>query len=153
MGKRLALITILTSVLILGVTALPAYAGDYGKKGGYHCASKKDKVYRKAGMMLKNRKELGLSDEQVKKIKALKYNTKKDAIRRQSEIDLVAVDIKKEMHGDTQNIEAVNKLIDKKYDLKKEKAKASVKACAELKNTLTEEQKAKLREIWKKCKK
>ncbi len=153
MDRKFTLITILACVLILGATALPAYAEGYGKKGGYHCGSKKDKGYSKACMMLKNREELGLSDEQVDKIKALKHDAKKDAIRKQSEIDLVAVDIKKEMYEDTLNVEAVNKLIDKKYELKKEKAKASVKACADLKGTLTEEQKAKLKEIWKKCKK
>ena len=152
MSRKSALVAVLASVLIFGVAALPAYAG-HGKKAGYHCGSKKDKVYRKACMLLKNREELGLSDKQVDKIKALKYDAKKAAIRRQAEIDIIAVDLRKEKHADTLNIEAVNKLIDKKYELKKEKAKASVKACAEIKGTLTEEQKAKLKEIWKKCKK
>ena len=153
MSKKFTLVAAVASVLILGLAAFPAHAEGYGKKRECHFGSKKSKGCSKAYMLLKNREELGLSDKQVDRIKALKYDAKKDTIRRQSQIDLVAVDIKKEMHGDTQNVEAVNKLIDKKYDLKKEKAKAQVATCAEIKNVLTEEQKAKLKEIWKKCKK
>ena len=49
--------------------------------------------------------------------------------------------------------EAIDALIDKKYEIKKEKAKSMVGAYAELKGILTAEQKDKLKELYKKCKK
>ena len=63
------------------------------------------------------------------------------------------MDIKGNMQGDRIDIKATNKLIDRKYDLKKEKAKSLVSACAGLKSILTKEQTGKMKDLWKKCKK
>ena len=57
------------------------------------------------------------------------------------------------MHGEQIDTGAIDKLIDKKYDLKKEKAKSSVRAYASVKGLLTSEQKSKLKDLYKKCKK
>ena len=55
------------------------------------------------------------------------------------------MDIKEAMWSDNLDLEAINTLIDKKYDLKKAKAKSSIADYAELKGILTEEQKAKMK--------
>jgi len=109
------------------------------------------KFSHKAGWILKSQEDLGLSDEQVKKIKDLKYETQKDLIRKKAEIEIIAIDIKAKLHEDTIDAASINSLIDKKYDLKKEKAKALVGAYIALKDTFTEEQKAKLKDLWKSC--
>ena len=90
-------------------------------------------------MMLSNKEELGLSDEQVNKVKELKMNTKKDIIRKDAEIEILALEIKSEMWKDPADTVAVNKLVDKKYDLKKETTKALVAGCAALKDVLTKD--------------
>ena len=152
MNKRTVIASLLAIALVLNVTAFEAWAFGGGK--GKKCyKGLEEKLFFKAHMILKNRDELGLSDKQVKKIKDLKIETKKDLIRKNAEIGIVALDIKQAMYGDRIDTAAVNKLIDKKYDLKKEKAKSLVGAYAAVKRTLTSEQKGKLKALWKKCKK
>ncbi|GAG18917.1 unnamed protein product [marine sediment metagenome] len=137
---------------MLNVTAFEAWASCSRKtKGCYKGLGKK--FFFKTHMVLKNQDELGLSDKQVKEIKDLKMKTKKDLIRKKAEIDLVALDIKVAMHEEQIDTGAIDKLIDQKYDLKKEKAKSLVGAYAAVKGTLTDEQKSKLKSLWKKCKK
>ncbi len=152
MNKKTAIALILTVALMLGVTAFEACAFS-GEKTKGHCKGFGEKFFSKAHLILKNKEELGLSDKQVKEIKDLKIKTKKDLIRKKAEIDIVALDIKAAMWGKKIDTGAINSLIDKKYDLKKEKAKSLVGACAAIKGILTEEQKDKLKDLWKKCKK
>ena len=116
--------------------------GQYGKHMGFE-----DKFYKKAYTALVNKKELDLSDEQVEKIKKLKVDTKKDIIMKSAEIDVLVVEIKASLWEDTIDTAALDKLIDKKYELKKAKAKGIVAAYATLKNILTEEQKEELTEL------
>lgn len=154
MNKKNVIALLLVIGLVLSVTALDAYAFDGGKKKGCQKAGGLEKKFLcKAHFVLKNSDELGLSDKQIKEIKTLKIDAKKDIIRKKSEIDLIAVDIKAAMYTDPIDTAAINKLIDKKYDLKKEKTKALVGAYAALGGTLTEEQKANLKALRKKCKK
>jgi len=101
--------------------------------------------------MIMNQDELGLSDEQTKKIKDLSLKTEKNLISSDAEIDTIAADIKAEMWTDSIDTASIGKLVDKKYDLKKEKVKSLITAYATLKGMLTEEQKGKLKELYKKC--
>jgi len=152
MNRKLMIIAFLTFTFILSAITFEAYAYDSGKAKRSHGKSKK-KFFQKAHFVLKNEEELGLSDKQAEQIKNLKIKTKKDLIRKKAEIDILAIDIKAEMRKDPINTNAINKLIDKKYGLKKDKAKALVSAYAALKNTLTAEQKTKLKDLLKKHKK
>jgi Spy/CpxP family protein refolding chaperone len=104
----------------------------------------------KAMFAIKMQDELGLSEEQVKKIKGLKVKTKKELIQQKAEIDIIEVDINSEIWEDIVDIKTVDKLVDKKYDLKKAKAKTSIKAYAALKSILTGEQNKQLAELCKK---
>ncbi len=149
MKKRIVIVSLLVIGLALSVASIGAYADGHGKDE----ISLEDKFYCKAMVMLKNEEELGLSEKQVETIKKLKIDTKKDLIRKNAEIDVLALDIKMEMYKDSMDTAAVNKLVDKKYDIKKEKTKAIIAACAELKDTLTKDQKSKLKDIIKQCKK
>jgi len=145
-------IVALACMLMTGLFLTTSYAGDYpGKKGKCHGAS--GNFFKKAHVILMNKDELGLSDAQVKQIKDLKISMKKQKIQDQAQIDLVETDIKAKMWESTIDTEAIDGLIDKKYDLKKAKAKSKVKAYATLKEILTDEQKAKLKEVCKDYKK
>jgi Spy/CpxP family protein refolding chaperone len=125
-----------------------AYAGhEWEKSKSSKCDSKdgvEKKFYRQAGMIMK---KLDLSKEQMKEVKALKSEVKKDLIRQQAEIDLVKVDCMSEMRQDSIDTDAVNALIDKKYDAKKAKAKIVISGIAKLNNILTKEQKETLKEM------
>jgi len=150
MKGRILIIAFLAFSLVFSVVAFDACAGHgKDKKGGYHCAGK-DKLSGKAHFILRNKKELGLTDKQVKEIKALKIAAKKDMIAKKAAIELVSVDLKARMWESPIDTAAMDKLIDRKYELKKEKAKASIRACARLKNILTEEQKQKMKDLCKK---
>lgn len=152
MKKVLAVLMVVA--LCLSVTTL-SYAGDYGKKSG--CYVKKggyleSKVLKKAHFILSNKEELSLSDEQYDKIKAMKISVKKNLIKQDAQIDLLAIDIKTEMWEDKPNVAAIDKLIDQKYDLKKEKAKMLVKTYVDMKGILSDSQMDEMKALYKKCK-
>lgn len=151
MKKKLVIAVALVVILTLAQAASFAYEGGSKKSKGRYGKSG-NKVVTKAHMILKNEDELGLSDKQTTKIKKLMLKSKKDEIMQTAEIETIALDIKSKMREDTVDTKAINTLIDKKYELKKEKAKSSVAAYAELKNILTKEQKKKLKELYKQCK-
>ena len=85
-------------------------------------------------------------------IKTLKVEAKKELIRKNAEIKLLEIDIKSAMYADNIDVEAIGKLIDAKYDLKKEKAKNTINKYVELKGILTPEQKDTLKGLKKQCK-
>jgi Spy/CpxP family protein refolding chaperone len=126
------------------------HAEGYCKKKKYdkgHGHNLEKKVFNRFRLAITNEAELGLSEEQYEKIKTLKINAKKDLIIKRAEIDVLKLDIKTKLGEDPIDKKDINKLIDKKYELKKEKAKALVDAYDRFKNILTEEQKKALKTV------
>ena len=131
----------------LVIFALPmAYAADHQKCGKCGCAFDA-KVLKKLHLAMENQDELEASDSQIRKIRELKVALKKDLIQRKAEIDLIAVDMKSKLCAGDINRKEINQLIDRKYELKKAKAKALVEALIELEDILKDEQQEKLRDI------
>jgi len=102
----------------------------------------------KAHFIMENSDELGITEEQAGKIKALKYGAKKNKIKNDAEVELLVLDIKQALEKETIDLNATNALVDKKYSLKSQAAKDSIAACAELKKILTKDQQKKMKEIW-----
>ncbi|MBU1061454.1 MAG: hypothetical protein KJ957_02085 [Candidatus Omnitrophica bacterium] len=152
MKRKIVSTALVVFVLFFGILAIESYARSCEKMEGYH-GDLEGKFSHKAYFILKGQEELGLSDEQVVKIKDLKIETKKELIRKEAELDILALDIETELQKDTVNRDVVDKLIDRKYDIKKEKAKFLVNAYATLKGLLTTQQKDKMKELWKESKK
>lgn len=150
MKAKAILAVILMLGLVLGGLAAEGHAFDFGKKKS---EGLEDKFCKKAGFLLSNEEELGLSDDQVKKIKDLKLKTKKDLIKMDADVKIAELDVKDSLYQDTIDVASVKALIDKKYDLKKDKAKMLVSSYAALKDILTKEQKDKMKELWKSKKK
>jgi len=148
MGKRLIVIALLVCFTFL---TTQVYA-EHGKTKGGH-GDMEGKFYKQAMLIITNQEELGISDAEVKTIKDLKIATKKDLIAKKAEIDLIAIDIKAALWEDTIDLGSVNTLIDRKYELKKQKTKALVAAYAALKGMLTKEQIKNLKGLCKKGKK
>ncbi len=144
MNRRVLVVLFVAAFLISAIFVTSSYAD--GKKSDM-CK----KFYKKAMFLLTNEDELELSAQQVEKIKNLKHETKKELILLDAKIDVLAVDIKALLWADAIDVNAINKLIDQKYDLKKQKAKLLVSSYASLKGVLTSEQMDKAKELWKSC--
>ncbi|MDD4954836.1 MAG: hypothetical protein PHP17_02215 [Candidatus Omnitrophica bacterium] len=94
-----------------------------------------------------NQEELKFSDNDVRKIAALKIETKKLMIKNEAETETIALDIMAGLWAENPDAAALNKLIDKKIDLKQEGAKKFIQAFVDLKKMFSREQLAKLKEI------
>ena len=103
--------------------------------------------------LLKNKEELSLTDDQVSRIKAISEKREKDSIQLKADARKVYVDIKTEFSDENFDASGINALIDKKFDLKKQIVKSFVNSHAEILAVLTSEQREKLKEIKKECKK
>ena len=151
MKKKNVLMMLVAFILAVSFVVPVVVADGYGKgdRGHGKKGDLQGKLMMKAHFLMKNQEELGLTDEQVEKIKALKITTKKSLIKTKADIDILIVDIKAALWEDTIDKDAVGKLIDQKYDLKKVQAKTAINALADIKSLLTDEQKEKCKEIFK----
>ena len=143
----------LVRLLVLVVFLVSFSSLSFADKGCKKCDSQKFeyKVMKKAKMILKNQEELGLSGKQVDQIKELKLNLKKELIKQNAEIALLHVDAEAQIYQDVIDPQAVNKIVEQKYEIKKNKAKYLVTTLAELKTILNDKQKDKLKELYKAC--
>ena len=118
-----------------------------GRENKGERGDKQDKCYQEVMFILKNSDELGLSDQQKTDIMEQKYAMQKNQINKKAEIDLVAVDLKKELWKEDVDVNAVNALIDQKYQLKAQRQKDIIGTSVAIKNSLTAEQREKVKEM------
>ncbi len=109
--------------------------GKHGSKWGGWC-------------LLKYKTELGLTEEQQAKIKALKTENQKQAIMRQADIDVAKVELKELIHKSGVDKEAVKAKIKEVYGKKADKRIARYLHKQDVKSVLTPEQKEKLKKIY-----
>lgn len=112
----------------------------------------KEKFFHKANKVLGYKEELALSSEQETQIENLMKETKKNLIRKKAEIKVLALDIQDLLKDNPVNVAEINGLIDRKYEIKKEKTKELVAAYAQLKGILSQGQWGTLKDLWKKSK-
>lgn len=167
MKKTLA--SIFTAIMIFTL-AVPAFAkcegGHCPMKGkrGEECASKgacsskgdccKDqcpitaKLMKKAHFYLENQKEIGLKEDQIKAIKAIKMETKKAEIRQSAEMQVFMMDLESKLSEPQLDTEGLNAMVDSMSSGFNSGAKATIAAYAKLKGILTADQHAKVKELW-----
>jgi len=145
--KKILIFGVLALMVTFGFVASKAYACNY-KSGGSYKWSLKDKFFKKAHMVLRNKEDLQLSDKQAAQVKELKLKTKKDLIMKDANIEIIGIDIKSALHTDVIDLKVVNSLNKKKYELKNKKADALVESFAALKSILSDDQKQKLKSIY-----
>lgn len=140
---------ILCAVMLIAVLITPtSFAKGDEKYKGFD-----EKMCKKFEMIYENKDELDLSEDQKEKLLDAKMKLKRDLIRKEADIKLLALDIKSELYKDEIDTKTINPMIDKKYAMKAEKTKASVAAYATIKDTLSEKQMETLKELYKKCEK
>ena len=91
--------------------------------------------------------ELGLSDEQVSKLKALKSETEKQMIRTEADIEILQIELHDILSQDKVNVKAVDTKIEKMGELQTKMYKAHIHARLNAQKILTPEQLKKHREI------
>ena len=157
------------ALLAMPLAATPVFAGDREQgEGKGQCSGKKsgcshgecgkesngcpivEKFMKKAHFFLENQSEIGLSDDQVSKIKTMKMDMKKNMIRHMAEQQIFMLDMKSKLSEPALDIEGMNAMIDQAMSGMATGAKSMVAALAELKGVLTEDQMTKAKEIWKK---
>ena len=154
--KKLFLGVLVGAILFFGVNGVKLFACASSASGQEFCSKQncqqafciEEKFFKKAHFILGNQQDLELSDEQIEKIKTLKINVKKDLIMKDASIEVSELDIQSAFMKGEIDVNAINKLIDEKYNIKKDRAKLLVKSYADLKNILTKMQKDKMKEIW-----
>ncbi len=109
-----------------------------------------EKFFHFAHTIIENHDEAGVSAENAKKIKEIKIKAKKELIQDTAFVDMLAVDIISKLMEEKIDTAEINKLLDKKYEAKKEGMKKLVAAFAEIKKMLSKEQLGKLKAICKK---
>ncbi|GEM_PF-4861769 len=85
-------------------------------------------------------KDLGLSQEQISKIKDLKFSTDKEVVRLRSDMELKEIDLREELSKDSPDMNRVKNLIKAKHSIMAEIELAKVKEYIGVKNILTPEQ-------------
>jgi Spy/CpxP family protein refolding chaperone len=149
-----------TAFCALAIVSSAAFAQDcpmgMGKAGmmyGHKQESSQEEsggmFFHQARFILMQKDEIGLTEEQVEKVKTLQYNVEKNLIKEKADLELLVLDIREELRKDDINLNAVRGLIDKKYAAKAQKAKEDVEAYVNLKNILSKDQQKKLQEMGK----
>lgn len=135
----------------------PAFADHDRECGKSGCSMKSDyeekcpiasKLMKKAHFFLSNSDEIGLSEEQVAKIKAIKWDAKKQMIRAGAEMEIGMMEMEAKLSEPTVDVEGLNAMIDKGTAEWAAGGKKMVAAYAELKGVLTAEQMEKAKAIW-----
>ena len=146
---RKHLIVIITLVLALGLMQAVAFAEKRGgyDRGKHHQKSIEGKFFKTVKMIHHNQEELNVNDIQLNQIRELTLALKKDVIRKKADMEIIAVDIRSLLYKDEIDVDAVYKLIDQKYEIKKAKMKKVVKSFSEMKIILTKEQREKLKDV------
>ncbi len=100
--------------------------------------------------LTKNASEIGLNDEQLKKIKSIAMETKKEAILGQAQMKVMCMDLSSKLCEEKLDVEGINAMIDQGSAGWAAAGKKTLKNYADLRAILTPEQMAKAKELCKK---
>jgi hypothetical protein len=140
----------LALLLFLGGVTLWNPTGEARGFGfGHHGSDLEALFFHKAIFFLKCADQIGLTDDQMEKIKTLKLEVKKGLIRQNAELEILEMDVETALRGRPVDVKAVNLILDKKFEIKKAKARSLVQAIADLKAILTDEQYGKAKALWR----
>jgi hypothetical protein len=149
MKMKKYLIVTMALALTIGLMQSISFAdkGYRDSRRVYQKESIKAKFLKTVRLIYLYQDELKVSDEQLSKIKELKVALKKDLIQKKAEIKIIKIDIRSLLHEHEVDVDAVNRLIDQKYEIKKAKSKMVVESYAKLKKVLSKEQMDNLKQI------
>lgn len=91
--------------------------------------------------------ELGLTDSQVKQLKDIQSKSQRDAIKVKAEVDVLQLDLKDLLDQDNPDMKKVDSLLDQIGAKHTEMQKSMIHSLIDMKGALTDEQKAKVKEL------
>lgn len=106
------------------------------------------KLFSKICFILSNAEELGITDAQKDQIAAEKIRIKRMLLKKDADIKLAALDIKEQLMKDKVDMNVIDPLLDRKYTLKKEKAKEIIMSCVNINNILSSSQLTKMKSMY-----
>jgi hypothetical protein len=110
-------------------------------------------LMKKACFFLTNADDIGLNEDQVKRIKSISVEAKKQEILGKAQMKVAFIDMTSKLHEETVDVEGLNAMVDQFSAGMADSTKKTIQSYAELKSTLTSDQMAKAKKIWKKNKK
>jgi len=152
MKKRILFLTlILAGAFMLAAIDASACTACHKKESDQNeCKMAKLKSVGK--LLWSNKDFLGLTEEQLNKIKDIKHSGLKDLIRLNAEVEVLEIDLQSEMWEPQIAVETVNGLLDQKFAVKNKIAKTFVQAVADMQQVLSEEQRGKALKLAKQAK-
>lgn len=120
------------------------------KDCGNHPCPITSKLMKKSCFLLGNAEEIGLSEDQVKKIMAIKMEAKKQMILGEAQMKVAFIDMTAKLHEEKLDMEGLNKMVDDFSAGMAAATKKTLQSYADLKGLLTEEQMKKAKAIWMK---
>lgn len=108
------------------------------------------KILQKSKFLLEHADAIGLSEQQVADIKAIKLDTKKTSVRIAAEMKVFELDVQAKLSAPNLDVEGLNAMIDTASQGMSTGAKASIATYAKLRSLLSEEQQKKAKELWNK---
>jgi Spy/CpxP family protein refolding chaperone len=120
----------------------PGWADSRGHGDGH---GKRHDVAKFIRHALMAKEELGITDKQATRLRAMKIAFKKERITRKAEVDLAKVDLHALLHADQAAMAQIEAAVNKVYTLKAGLRVASIKTRREAKAVLTPEQQKKMK--------
>jgi Spy/CpxP family protein refolding chaperone len=149
------MIVVLTGLMFLAVASQRSYAdpcgcGEMGMHGGprmmHHGPGFRDGSRGAGHFLWKKLMGLGLSDQQMDALKAIKSRATKDTIRKRADLQLARVDLRELLRKDPVDMKAVEAGLKKVESARTDLKLTHIKAREEMKAVLTPEQRKKLKE-------
>jgi len=146
------MIVVLTGLMFLGLASQRSYAdpcrcGEIGMYGGQQMMHHGPGFRDGAGHFLwKKLVGLGLSDQQIEALKAIRIRVEKDTIKKRADLQLARVDLRELLHKDPVDMSAVEANLKKAESVRTDLRLSHIKAREEIKAILTPEQRKKLKE-------
>lgn len=137
--------------LLLALLAVFVFAGQYDASAMHHGGKSyclKSKFFNKYDFMMKHRKELELSEEQMTGLKNIKYTVKKAKVEAKAAGKMAYLDATHEIYQGEGNLEALYSIMDQELEAKRKLKHALVKGLLDFNNLLSSGQKKTLKELW-----
>jgi len=121
--------------------------GEHHQEGMHGCGMMEGEHHEGHAFFLGMKDQLGLSDQQVSKLKALKSATEKQMIRTKADLKVLEIELHDLLSQDKVDVKTVDAKVDKMGELQTKMHKAHIHARLDAQSILTAEQLKKFREM------
>lgn len=106
------------------------------------------KILKKSAFFIENKDAIGLSEDQIWKIKSIQAETRKKSIRQNADMQIFEIELWQLLGSKPAGQEAANAMIDQASAGWGSEAKASIQSYLDLKAVLTDAQMTKAKALW-----